>query len=383
MDYSPSNTARSYPIWYDVSHRCRYGLLSLLTSRRICVSHNRSPWRFTSIRFCVGGIHVLWIRCICPQSLNAPTSMVGGPQHSIHSTACEEHQNRPRSPYLVFYRRRRCRRNSFSTVSLLVGPFHDTFQHRSISFLSHSWRHSTLPALYHVASGNKRIGCGFWSQSWLVQPTFRSHRCMGDGNQFRLLSSIKPLPQRVTTACCACWRIRNCSLVTISDTVYSCHPLPVTVEGCPSGNIKEIMVGIRWGNIDHHQFRGSTNKVGVHWMMIHYEIPVWESCHCILYFRVHVSMTTGNDVYMCCAQSVPVTISAREWSDRFSPIQSGGWNRSGRWPRYRSYVSLTVCTVALLYRSYKGYLFTRVTQSIITGNGQATSVYAYLYIYTR
>jgi hypothetical protein len=37
--------------------------------------------------------------------------------------------------------------------------------------------------------------------------------------------------------------------------------------------------------------------------------------------------------------------------------------------------------VALLYRSYKGYLFTRVTQSIITGNGQATSVYAYLYIY--
>ena len=116
-------------------------------------------------------------------------------------------------------------------------------------------------------------------------------------------------------------------------------------------------------------------------MMIHYEIPVWESCHCILYFRVHVSMTTGNDVYMCCAQSVPVTISAREWSDRFSPIQSGGWNRPGRWPRYRSYVSLTVCTVALLYRSYKGYLFTRVTQSIITGNGQATSVYAYLYIY--
>jgi hypothetical protein len=222
----------------------------------------------------------------------------------------------------------------------------------------------------------------------LVQPTQpppvsrrKQSWSMGDGNQFRLLSSIKPLPQRVTTACCACWRIRNCSLVTISDTVYSCHPLPVTVEGCPSGNIKEIMVGIRWGNIDHHQFRGSTNKVGVHWMMIHYEIPVWESCHCILYFRVHVSMTTGNDVYMCYAQSVPVTISAREWSDRFSPIQSGGWNRPGRWPRYRSYVSLTVCTVALLYRSYKGYLFTRVTQSIITGNGQATSVYAYLYIY--
>ena len=29
----------------------------------------------------------------------------------------------------------------------------------------------------------------------------------------------------------------------------------MTVEECPSGNIKLIMVGTRWGNIDHHPFR--------------------------------------------------------------------------------------------------------------------------------
>jgi hypothetical protein len=72
---------------------------------------------------------------------------------------------------------------AFLQLVYFVGPFHETFQHRSISFISPSWWNSTLPALYYVASGNKRIGCGFWSQPWLVQPTLSSHRWSHRGSR--------------------------------------------------------------------------------------------------------------------------------------------------------------------------------------------------------